>query len=94
MSNPDAFDGKRTDLPGFAGGDLVNLRTVFEIMLLQFVRQQAQRQLGAVDRHIKVLQDEGQGADMILMGMGQHDRLELGLLLQQITDVGDHQIDA
>ena len=55
---------------------------------------EAQGQARAVHRNLETLEDVGQRADVILVGMGQDNRLRNLPLVHQVADVGDHQIDA
>ncbi len=94
MGHANAFDAKRRDVPRHAGGDLAHVRRVFQVMLVEFVGQQSERQARAEDRHIKVFQNIRQGADMVFVRVGEDDRFELVSCLEQIAHVGDDQIDA
>ena len=62
--------------------------------LLQFDLGKAARQRSGIDRNVQVTQQVGQGADMILVAVGQHDRLHPIRTRGQIRDVGVDQVDA
>ena len=62
--------------------------------LFQLVLDQGHGQLGAVNRHVDLLQYIGKGADMILMSMSDHKALNFVDVIFQIGDVRDHQIDS
>ncbi len=70
-------------------------RVVVELMLLDLVAQQAARQRRGVDRHAReVGQDVGQPTDMVLVGVGDQERLDLVGALAQVGDVGHDEVDA
>ena len=64
------------------------------LVLLQLELDQAGGKGGAVHRHVELPQDVGQGADVVLMGVGQKDAAKLVLVLLQIGDVGDDHVHA
>ena len=94
VGHANAFDTKRRDVPRHPGGDFVHVRRVFQVMLCEFVGQESECQAGAEDRHVEVLQNIRQRADMVLVRVSEHDGFELVSSLQQIADVRDDQIDA
>ncbi len=75
MGDADALEAKWREIPRCARCDLVNRGAIFQVMLLELVRQQTESQAGAVDRYVEMFKDVGQRADMIFMGMGENDRL-------------------
>ena len=70
------------------------LALVEDPVLLQLQRHQAQRQTGAVDRGLDLLQHVGQRADVVLVAVGQEDAADFLLVLDEVRHVGDHQIHA
>jgi hypothetical protein len=48
----------------------------------------------AVDRHVKLWQDIAQRTDVVLVGVGEEDSPHPRLVLDQVADVGDHDVDA
>ena len=67
---------------------------VFYLGLVQLVLDQSDGEPGAVNRGLQLLQGKGQGADMILMAVGDQKPPELFRILFQIGHIRDHQIDA
>ena len=49
---------------------------------------------GAVDGHIHLLENIGNGPDMVLMAMGDEQAPQPGSVLDEIGDVGDDAVDA
>ena len=69
-------------------------RVVVELVLLDLVAEQAAGERRGVDRHARELgQDVRQGADVVLVGMGDQERLDVGAALLEVGDVGDDEVD-
>ena len=47
-----------------------------------------------VDGNVALAKEEGQGADVVLVRVGEEDRAELGGCVTQVSKVGDDQLDA
>ena len=70
-------------------------RVVVELVLLDLVAEQAAGQGRGVDRHARELgQDVRQRADVVLVGVGDEERLDVGAALLEVGDVGDDEVDA
>ena len=70
-------------------------RVVAELVLLDLGAQQATRQRRGVDGHAGELgQDVGQAADVVLVGVGDDEGLDLLALVAQVVDVGHDEVDA
>ena len=70
-------------------------RVVVELVLLDLVAEQAAGQGAGVDRHARELgQDVRQRADVVLVGVGDEERPDLGAVLLEVGDVGDDEVDA
>ena len=78
-------------LPGLMGDELA---LVQNLVLLQFQLHQAQRQAGTVDGGFDLLEHIGQGADVVLVAVGQENAADLVLVLDEVRHIGDHQIHA
>ena len=63
-----------------------------EAVLLKLVLNDAQRQAGGVDGHVQLLEDIGDGSDVILVAVGDDHTADAVAVLLQIGHVGDHQI--
>ena len=71
------------------------MRVVGEVVLLDLVAEQAARQGGGVDRHAgEVGQHVGQPADVVLVGVGDQERLDRVPPLAQVRHVGHDEVDA
>ena len=65
-----------------------------ELVLLDLVAEQAAGEGRGVDRHARELgQDVRQGADVILVGVGDEEGPDVGLALLEVGDVGDDEVD-
>ena len=62
--------------------------------MLEFVLHQTHREAGAVDRNIQIREDEGKRADVIFVAVRQEDGFDFALVLEQVSDVGDDDVDA
>ena len=69
-------------------------RHVGNLVLLQLVLNQAERKLGAVNRHGNPLQHIRRRADVILMSVRDQKRAYTVVIFLQIADIGNHQIDS
>ena len=71
-------------------------RRVAELVLLELRAHQPHGQRAAVDhrRHAELAQHVGQGADVVLVPMGEHDRLDVVRALAQVGEVRQHEVDA
>ena len=63
-------------------------------VLLQPSRQNTQRQPRTVNRHVNLLQHIRKRTDMVLMPVGEDDGLNLFAILQQIRNIGNHEINS
>ena len=63
-------------------------------MLLELVLDDAQGQAGGVDGHVQLLQNVGDGTDVILVAVGDDHAPEPVLIVDQIGKVGDDEIHA
>ena len=62
-------------------------------VLLQLQLDKARGQAGAVNGHIDLLENVGNGADMILMPVGDKQPPETVVVLHQIADIGDDTVN-
>ena len=63
-------------------------------MLLQLQLNEARGHPGGVDRGVDGAEDIGQGADVVLMSVGDKDAPNLLLVLNEIADIRDDYVDA
>ena len=59
-----------------------------------FRRMQARGQAGAVDGHIDLLEDVGDGPDMVLVAVGDEQTADAVLVLGEVAHVGNDKVDA
>ena len=90
----DEFHGKAAGLDDVAGlvGDELGLG--HHVMLLQLELDEAQRQRRGVDGGVDRLQNVGQGADVVLMAVGDEEAAQLLLVFRKIGNVGNDQVNA
>jgi len=70
------------------------LGAVQQPVLLQLQLDESSGKAGAVDGHIHLLEDVGDGPDVVLMAMGDEQAPQPGSVLDEIGDVGDDAVDA
>jgi hypothetical protein len=94
MPDPERHHGERPDgdlVPGFEPDE----RVVVELVFLDLVSQEPARKDRRVDRHPRKLREHvRQRADVILVGMGDEERTDVGAALLEVGDVGDDEVDA
>ena len=93
VADPERDDAERPDLDLVAGLEGKD-RVVVELVLLDLVAEEAAGEGRGVDRHARELgQDVRQRADVVLVGVGDEEGLDLVLVLLEVGDVGDDEID-
>ena len=94
MRHADGLDAKRSQLEGLAWAHRPQVGAVEEPVLAQLLPHQSQRQRRAVHGHRRRPQQVRQGADVILVTMGEDHAAEPLAPLQRVREVGDHVVDA
>ena len=93
VADPERDDPERPDLELVARLERDH-RVVVELVLLDLVAEQAAGERRGVDRHARELrQHVRQRADVVLVGVGDDERLDVGLALLEVRDVGDDEVD-
>jgi hypothetical protein len=71
-------------------------RRLAQLVLVELGADHVHRQQPAVDhgRHAELAQHVGERSDVVLVAVGEHDRLDLAAALAQRGEVGEHQVDA
>ena len=71
-------------------------RRVGELVLVELGAHHPDRQQAAVDhrRHADLAQHVGQGADVVLVAVGEDDRLDVVGAVAQVGEVGQDEVDA
>ncbi len=94
VRHADRLDGEWPDGELFFGRDLDQLDLVQQLVLFQLVFHVGQRELGGIHRNLQLVQDPGQSADVVLVAVRQHDGANVPLVLNQVGDVGHHNVHA
>ena len=71
-----------------------DLGGVQQAMLLKLQLDEPGGKAGAVDRHIHLLENIGNGPDVVLMAVGDEQAPEAVVILDQVADIGNDAIDA
>ena len=87
----DAHGGAGRD--GIAGLDGIQLALIEDAVLLELAADEPDGKGGGVHRGLDLLEQEGQGADVVLVPMGDEDAADLGRVFLQIGEIRDDQID-
>ena len=76
-------------------GRQVAQRHVAQLVLLELRADHPDRQPAAVDRRrdADLAEDVGQRADVVLVAVGEHDRVDVVDPLAQVGEVGQHEVD-
>ena len=88
------MNGEDSGLEALVGAHLAQVGVVQQSVLVEFVFDVSQREFGAPDGHVEFGENPGQGADVIFMAVGENDSAHALAVLDEIGDVGDHDIDA
>ena len=65
-----------------------------EVLFVELAADQRHGKGAGVDRHVDLLQEEGQAADVVFVAVGDEDPLDLFLVFDQVVVVLDHVVDA
>ena len=65
-----------------------------QLVLLQLQLDETGGEAGAVDGHVDLLEHIGDGADVVLVAVGDEQAPDSGLVLDEVADIGDHAVDA
>ena len=63
-------------------------------MLVEFVFDVGQRELGAPDGHVEFGENPGQRADVVFVAVGEDDSANALAVFDEIGNVGDDDVDA
>ena len=94
MGDGDEIDGERPELQRAAQRHVLDPHRSGKPRFGQLVFEQPRGERRRIDGHLQPRPEQRDGADMILMRMGQHDAQHVLALLRQIADVRHDQIDA
>jgi hypothetical protein len=88
------IDGERANLEALVGPASRAGRHHRAGVLFQLAFDVGQRELGRVDRHVEFGKNPGQCADVVFVAVRQDDAANVLAILDEITDVGDDDVDA
>ncbi len=94
VRHADGFNGERPNGEFHLGLHLDQLDLIRKLVLFQLVVHVGQRELGAVHGNLQLVQDPRQAADVVLVPVRQHNAAHMLLVLNQVGDVGHHNVDA
>src|SRR6266542_3307044 len=94
MSNLNGMNRKRADLEALARPDFSQLSVVQQSVVIQFVYHVSQSELGAPDWDIQLGKNPWQGANVVLVSMGEHNGTNPLPILHEIGNVGNDDIHA
>ena len=91
------FDRERSDDQVLAGGQILQL-AVAEVVLVELGTSHGDRQPAAVHGRClaaaELAQHPRQRTEMVLVAVGDDDRLDVLGALPQVAEIGEHEIDA
>src|SRR6266853_2823503 len=85
---------KRPNFKPLSGTNLAQIGIIQQLMLVKFIFDISQRELGAPDRNIQFAEYPGQRADVIFVAVGKHDAAHILAIFEEIRNVGNDDIDA
>ncbi len=94
VTDVEELDPERAQLDRAVRVDGIQLTVGQQPRFFQLDLRQPARQCRRVHRHVQVLQQVGQRADVVFMPVGQHDRQDPVCPFRQVLDVRIHEIDA
>ena len=88
------LDRERAEVERVAGKQVLDL-DVAQAVLVELGAGHGHGEPPAVDRRpvVELAQDPGQRAEMVLVAVGDDDRLDVGRALAQVAEVGQHEVD-
>ena len=90
----DGMNGERSGLEALVGTHLAQVGVVEQAVLVEFVFDVGQRELGAPDGDLEFREHPGKRADVVFVAVGQDDSAHALAVFDEIGDVGDHDVDA
>ena len=88
------MDGEDAGLEALVGAHFAQVGVVEQAVLVQFVFDVGERELGAPDGDFEFGKHPGQRADVVFVAVGEDDSANVLAVLDEIGDVGDDDIDA
>ena len=96
MRHPHQLDPERAELEGrVVWRDLAQVGVTHQSVLVELRLDEAERKAGPEDdRDAHFSHQVGQRADVVLVAVRQHDAADHVLALDQVREVGQHEVDA
>ena len=94
VGDADGLDGEGAEGELLLGRDFDERSFVEQVMLFELALDVGQGELGGEDRDLEFGENPGQAADVVLVAVGEDNGADVGLVLDQVRDVGDYDIDA
>src|SRR6476660_3892434 len=94
MRGANEFDRERSNRHDIARLDAMQHYVTEKSVLIQLALCQAQREVRRINRHVDLLQDVRQRADMIFMSMRENNRRDVLLVLFEDFEIRNADIDA
>jgi hypothetical protein len=94
MGDGDELDLKRPDAPSFPVGHFDEGEIVGDLRFRETMSRKAQREGRSIDRHVDVFHQVAQGAGVVLVTVGEHDRVHPVAPFDQPAKVRQDDVDA
>ncbi len=91
VADPHAFHLENPHAESFPGDDLPQVS--LDILFPDLFSREPQGERGSVDGDRKFLEQEGKGASMVFVAVGENKPANLLTVLEKIIEIGDHQIN-
>ena len=93
MAHPDEFEFEGPQGQGRPGADLPQVGLIQQAVFPEFLSEQGQGQGGAVHRHGDLPEQEGHGADVVFVAVGEDHGRHFVPALPQVGEIGDDDVD-
>src|ERR1017187_9493667 len=94
VSDANGLDDEGTDSELFLGSDFDELDVVEQLVLFKLAFDISQRELGGIDGNLELVQNPGQAANVVLVAVGEDDGAHMLPVLNEVSDIGNNDIDA
>jgi hypothetical protein len=94
VRHADELDLEGADVEDLFGLDVDEAGFLIEVVLFQAAFDQGQCEIGSVDRDSDIGKEIGDGADVVLMAVGEDEGADELLVLFEKAQVGHNQVDA
>src|SRR2546425_4904744 len=94
MSDTYPFYLKGPHIESFSRLDFSKICDFVEVVLAKFIAQQTEGQPGGKNRNGQLLENIRKGPDMVFMGVCKNDPKQSLLLFDDVTYVGNDQVDS